>query len=60
MITDSVAEEFLIDFSFTVSLHDVVALQTKTPLWESRAGLHMSFQGRVNPITSRFRGQDER
>lgn len=32
MITDSVAEEFLIDFSFTISLHDVIALQTKSPL----------------------------
>lgn len=60
MITDSMAEEFLIDFSFTISLHDVIALQTESPLWESRAGLHMSIQGRVDPITSRFRGQDER
>jgi len=32
MITDSVSEEFLKDFSFTISLHDVIALQTKSPL----------------------------
>lgn len=56
--THSGAEELVVDFGLSISLHDVVALRLK--VGGGGAHVHGLLQRGVDPEASQFGGKDER
>lgn len=58
--TYSWAEELVIDFGLTVSLHDVIALWVNGIMGRGGTHIYQSVQRGVYPIASQFRRKDKR